>query len=173
EGGRVRAEARRALETMGVAAVPALVDLLGSTNTAAVLATLEALTALGDGAHAALVPRLADPNWLIRRRAAYVLARTATPSIARRFAVMAASDRDAVVRAAAIEGLGRSPVAGTVAVVAGALASDPAIDVRVEAATVLARVPDGAGREALTRALDDPAFPVRLAARKALAGLPR
>jgi len=156
---------------MGPAAVPALVDILGSTKPAVAFATLEVLRAFGEVAHPLLIPHLSDTNWLIRRRAALVLAQTATLPVARILAVTAAADADPAVRAAAIEGIGRSSLEGAARIIAGFLTHDPDAEVRVAAAAALAAVPDSTATRALTLALEDPVFPVRLAARKALAAI--
>jgi HEAT repeat protein len=171
EGQAARADARRELQALGSAAVPALIDLLTATRSEVAFATVDALIALGEIAHPALVDRLGDARWLVRRRAAYVLAQTATPAVARRLAPLAAADSDPVVRAAATDAIGRSPFAGAAAIVADRLGADPDAEVRVVAALASKAVADDAVKRALTRALEDPVFSVRLAARKTLAAI--
>ena len=173
DGKAARAEARRELQAMGAAAVPGLVDLLAATNNVVALETVDALIALGAAAHPTLTARLTDANWLIRRRAAHVLAQTATPAVARGLATLATADTDPVVRASATEAIGRSPFAGASAIVAGILRADPDVQVRLAAAIALHAMADDAARSALSRALGDPAFSVRLAARKTLAAIGR
>jgi HEAT repeat protein len=149
--------------------VPALVELLTSTKTDVALATIDTLIALGEAAHDRLIDRLSDSNWLVRRRAALVLAQTAPRAVAQRLVMRAAEQPDPVMRRAAITGIGRFPADGAAGILADFLSRDPDVEVRIAAATALGAVPDVAAKEALGRALGDPEFPVRLAARKSLA----
>jgi hypothetical protein len=169
ENTKAREEARRALIAVGREAVPALMDLLGSTQVLVVLETVDALVAIGGAAHPALMAGLEDPNWVLRRRAAHVLAQKPTPEIAPILAAKATGDPDPAVRAAAAEGIGRARPEGAASILAGLLEQDADPGVRHTAAVALGRLKDVAGLRALERALADPAFFVRLAARKALA----
>ena len=171
ENTRARDEARRALRAMGREAVPALVDLLESSRVGAVLEVFDALVALGEAAHPALYVRLRDPNWLVRRRAARLLAETATPDAARVLAASAGADPDPVVRASAAEAIGRARPEGAPLTLAGLLARDPESEVRATSALALGRFTDEVAIRALTQSLADPAFFVRLAARTALAAI--
>src|SRR3989442_1784702 len=94
----LRAEAQGALRAMGAAAVPALLELLGSTQSGVALATFETLTSLGEAAHPGLIERLSDSNWLVRRRVALALAQTATPAVARILMEATAGKADPVIR---------------------------------------------------------------------------
>lgn len=163
-----RNEARRRLDTLGPEAIAPLVRLLESLNVGVVGAAVRTLIRLGPDAHAALLARLDAPGGLARRRAAFVLAQRPTPDSARALWARVGGDADPRLRAAAADALGRACLDEARGLVAG-LGGDASVSVRYAGVRALGRLEGPVSL--VTPALADPAFQVRLAARRILEAL--
>lgn len=169
DAARARDQARLELNRLGAEAVPSLLRLLASLDVALVNQAVAVLAGMGEAAHPVLIERLDDPAAQVRRRAAFVIAQRPTPAAARALLERARRRDEPALRAFAAEAVARACLPEAREVLAGLLAGDPALGVRYAAARGLALL-GGPVEPFLLRALDDPAFQVRLAARKALAG---
>jgi len=159
-------EATEALARIGEPAVPVLLEALDWRYEHTADYACLALAEIGDQRAVGPISRLLD-RWSDRTRhhAAIALGKLGDPSVIpvlRR----ALEDEDAWARIGAAEALWQLGEKSAVCVIERALAEAPEDWQRVEAAAALGRL--RTGTEALHKALEDPAFEVRQAARKAL-----
>ncbi len=152
---------RDALANVGPAAVPGLIQALGSGNSRAAHMAEQALAKIGGPAVNALVAALVSPNVATRQWAAVALGDIGEPAVEATIALLNDTTKPAYGRAAAADALGRTGVKKKVFESLSRVSATQEPEVRKAALQALVRLADERSTQPLVAALEAPTQDVR------------